>query len=87
MQVDLTWLELILADLGQIDLTRFNYLELFLINDLIKPFNLINPTRHDWRLATCHAYPEDEKFGENYQNTLQQIVIVQFNLLISYYPD
>ena len=43
MQVDPTWLELILIDLGQIELTRLDELGLFLISDRIKPFNFTNP--------------------------------------------
>ena len=42
MQVDPTWLELILIDLGQTELTRLDQLGLFLIYDPIKSFNLIN---------------------------------------------
>ena len=43
VQVDPIWLELILIDLGQIELTRLDQLGLFLISDPIKLFNLINP--------------------------------------------
>ena len=43
VQVDLILSELILIDLGQIELTRVSQLGLLLISDPIKPFNLINP--------------------------------------------
>ena len=45
MQFDLIWLELNQIDLGQIELPRFDKLKYFLINDQIKLFNLIEPTR------------------------------------------
>ena len=57
-------------------LIRVQQIELFLIDDRIKLFNLIKSKTQDWYIAVYHDYLEDMKFDENIEYTLQWQVIV-----------